>query len=114
MSALAAASSSDSGNWLGTLIFALPILLLGFMFWSYFKRQRQFQRSQATLAVGEEVGTTSGLHGTLTELDDEIAVLEIADGVRVRFDRRAVVPRRNLERTRTKRPAGDTHTDTKA
>ncbi len=105
MSALAAASSSGSGSTLGTLLFAIPIVLLAFMFWSYFKRQRQFQRSQATLAVGEEVGTTSGLYGTLVELDEQIAVLEVSKDVRLRFDRRAVVPKTKLEQTRTRSQA---------
>ncbi len=106
MSALAAASSSGSGSTLGTLLFAIPIVLLAFMFWSYFKRQRQFQRSQATLAVGEEVGTTSGLYGTLVELDEQIAVLEVSKDVQLRFDRRAVVPRSKLEATRSRSRAG--------
>ena len=126
MSALAAASSNGSGSWLGTLLFAVPVVLLAFMFWSYFKRQKQFQRSQASLTVGDEVSTTSGLYGTLVSLDDELAVLEVSKGVQLRFDRRAVVPRSKVEGTRpdttaavdlakdeTAQPS-DSHTDTKA
>lgn len=124
MSALAAASSNGSSSWVGTLIFAIPVLLLAFMFWSYYKRNRNFHKGQASLTVGEEVTTTSGLYGTLVELDDTLAVLEVADGVRLKFDRRAIVPKSTLAATRragadadADRPASQKsapHNDTKA
>ena len=48
------------------------------------------QSLQSTLAVGDEVTTTSGLYGTIKTLDDNTATLEISPGVTVRFDRRAI------------------------
>ncbi len=78
----------------GTLsVVLLPLLLLlfvGFMFWSQRKRARAIQDIQAGLTVGDEVCTTSGLFGRITDLDDLVVTLEIAAGTRVRFDRRAV------------------------
>ena len=89
MSSLVAAASSSSGS--GTLlIFALPVLLIGFMFITQRRRQKEIQRLQSTLGVGDEVTTTSGLLGRITALDDTIATLEVSPGVRVRFDRRAI------------------------
>lgn len=116
MSALAAASGHGSGSSVGTLIFIIPILLLAFMLWSYFKRQRNYSRSQASLNVGDEVSTTSGLYGRLISLEDDIATLEVADGVRLRFDRRAVLPRAAVAQARRGRGAGasTSSTDTKA
>ncbi|TWP36671.1 preprotein translocase subunit YajC [Leekyejoonella antrihumi] len=124
MSALAAASSSGSSSWVGTLIFAIPVLLLAFMFWSYIKRQRTFQKGQSSLEVGEEVSTTSGLYGTLVSLDDNHAILEAAEGVWLKFDRRAIVPSRTIAATRPDRRGNTSgssaskdsasHTDTKA
>src|SRR5665647_587226 len=89
MSSLVAAgsSSSGSGNW---LIFALPLLLIGWMFYTQRRRTKESQRLQSALGVGDEVTTTSGLLGRITSLDDQIATLEVSPGVSVRFNRRAI------------------------
>ncbi|CCH79970.1 Protein export protein SecD [Nostocoides japonicum T1-X7] len=72
------------------LILALPFLLLVFLFWSQRKRQQQAVQLQSSIAVGDQVVTTSGLFGTVTQLSDATADLEIAPGVVVRWDRRAI------------------------
>ncbi len=72
------------------LIFALPVLLLLFMFSSQRKRQRAFTDLQSRLAPGQQVVTTSGLFATIVSLDDAVAVLEISPGQTVRWDRRAI------------------------
>ena len=40
--------------------------------------------------MGDDVVTTSGLYGRVAALDDTVATLEVAAGVRLRFDRRAI------------------------
>jgi preprotein translocase subunit YajC len=72
------------------LIFALPVLLLLFMFSSQRKRQRTFTDLQSALQPGQEVVTTSGLFATIVSIDDAVAVLEISPGQTVRWDRRAI------------------------
>ena len=72
------------------LIFALPVLLIGFMVFSQRRRQRAVQTLQAGLTVGDQVCTTSGLFGTVRSLDDSTVTLEVAPGVVLRFDRRAI------------------------
>lgn len=96
MYALAAASSGQSSSQ-GMLLLLLPIVLLAVMFWVSRRRQKQMQQAQRQIEVGDEVTTTSGLFGRLISLDDQVAVLEVADGVQLRFDRRAIVPRRLVE-----------------
>ena len=54
------------------------------------RRQREAVELNAQLTVGQQVMTTSGLYGTIAELDDESAHLEVAPGVVLRFARRAV------------------------
>ncbi len=59
-------------------------------------RQRELRRHQAVTAalqVGDHVMTGSGLYGTLTALEDDLAWLEIADGVVIKVARRAVAAR---------------------
>jgi preprotein translocase subunit YajC len=89
MSSLVAAGSSSGGSG-NLLIFALPLLLIGFMFITARRRTKETQRLQSTLSVGDEVTTTSGMLGRITALDDEIATLEVSHGVSIRFNRRAI------------------------
>jgi preprotein translocase subunit YajC len=72
------------------LIFALPLLLLGWLFFTQNKRMRQMREFSSSLDVGDQVVTSSGIFGTVKHLDDSSAWLEIAEGTTVRFDRRAV------------------------
>ncbi len=88
MSSLVAATSSSSSGSL--LIFALPVLLIGWVFYTQRRRAKEAQRLQSTLGVGDEVTTTSGLLGRITSLEGSIATLEVSPGVTIRFDRRAI------------------------
>jgi len=72
------------------IVFAIPLLLIAFMFNAQRKRQRAFTALQDGLAAGQDVVTTSGMHARVVEIDDAVAVLEIAPGTRVRWDRRAI------------------------
>ncbi|MGL5858735.1 MAG: preprotein translocase subunit YajC [Angustibacter sp.] len=72
------------------LVFALPALLLLFLFNGQRKRQRAFAELQGRLAPGQEVLTTSGLYARIVDLGDRVAVLETAPGQTVRWDRRAI------------------------
>src|SRR5450759_1114031 len=71
-------------------IFALPVLVIGYMFITQRRRQKAVLSMQASLAVGDEVTTTSGFLGRITALDDGIATVEVSPGVNVRLDRRAI------------------------
>lgn len=82
--------SSGGSPTASLLIFALPVLLIVFMVFSQRRRQREVQSLQAGLAVGDEVCTTSGLFGTITSIEDKVVTLEVAPGVVLRFDRRAI------------------------
>lgn len=73
----------------------LPLLLLLGIFYLLIlrparNRQRQVAELQASLVVGQDVMTTSGLHGQIVELHDTDVVLEVAPGVRTRWARAAV------------------------
>ncbi len=72
------------------LIFALPVLLLLFMFSSQRRRQRTFTDLQSRLEPGQEILTTSGLYARIVAIDDTVAVLETGPGQHVRWDRRAI------------------------
>ncbi len=51
------------------------------------KRAKEHQNLIGKLAVGDEVVTTGGLLGKVTEVGDTFVTLEIADGVRVKVQK---------------------------
>lgn len=73
------------------LLLPLIILLpLGYLIYQQRKRQRVFAEQQSRVAVGQTVMTTAGLYGEVVELDGEQMVLEVAPGVRLRWNKAAV------------------------
>jgi preprotein translocase subunit YajC len=53
-------------------------------------RARMAQQMKARLAPGVSVLTTSGIHATVSAVEDNVVVLEIAPGVLVRFASAAI------------------------
>ena len=89
MSSLVAAATTSSGSG-NLLIFALPVLLIAWMFYTQRRRTKESQRLQSTLGVGDEITTTSGMLVRITALEGDIATLEVSPGVTIRFNRRAI------------------------
>lgn len=73
----------------------LPLVLIAAVFYLLLirpqrNRQRQAQTLLSRMAPGDRVMTSSGLFGTVVEMDDDGVQLEIAPGVEVRFLKAAV------------------------
>ncbi|MDO5627932.1 MAG: preprotein translocase subunit YajC [Mobilicoccus sp.] len=71
----------------------LPLMLIGlliYMLVSQRRRQREVERMQSSLTVGDEVLTVGGIIGRLAAVDGPILDLEISSGVVIRIDRRTV------------------------
>ncbi len=54
------------------------------------KRLREQQALVRALSVGDEVMTSSGIYGIVTELEDETFLIEVAEGIEMRMARGAV------------------------
>jgi preprotein translocase subunit YajC len=54
------------------------------------QRQAQHQATIDKLGVGEDVLTTGGIYGTVTQAEGDDLVVEIADGVEVHMTRRGI------------------------
>ena len=81
---------NDGSQSASLLLLVLPLLLIGFMLWSGRKRQRTLAEFSASLNVGDEVFTTSGIHGRIVDLDEERVRLEVAPQTVLTMDRRAI------------------------
>ena len=54
------------------------------------QQKRERERLLAAIKRGDRVVTTSGLHGTVTGLDEATVTLRVADQVKLTFDRASV------------------------
>ena len=54
------------------------------------KAMKALRDMQDSLAVGDKVLTTSGVHATVVSIGEETLGLEIAPGVRTQWDRRVI------------------------
>jgi preprotein translocase subunit YajC len=54
------------------------------------KQRRDRERLLAAVKKGDRVVTTSGLHGTVTGLNEHTVILRVADQVKLEFDRAAI------------------------
>ncbi|MGI9079430.1 MAG: preprotein translocase subunit YajC [Acidimicrobiales bacterium] len=99
-----------------SLLFLVPLALLWLLFVRpQQRRMRQAQAMVATLAVGDEIITSGGIYGTVTDTDDTSLWVEIAPAVVVRVMRAAVaqqVTPTDLDDDDTDDYAEDTDTET--
>ncbi len=68
-------------------------------------RQREMRRHTAlvaSLAVGDPVMTGSGIYGTITALEDDLAWLEVAPGTVIKVARRAIAAKVGREPRRVR------------
>ena len=90
-----AQESSQRGSAFSFLIFLVPIGLLFFMMRNQRKRMAEQQRLQQGVEVGDEVLTSSGMFGTVVQIDedDDTIWVEIAPGTRVHMVRGGIARR---------------------
>jgi preprotein translocase subunit YajC len=92
---LAQDAPTGGGGALSFLIFLVPIGLLFFMMRNQRKRMAEQQQLQQGVDVGDEVLTSSGMFGTVVDVDedDDTIWVEIAPGTRVHMVRGGVARR---------------------
>jgi preprotein translocase subunit YajC len=70
------------------------VLMLGVMYVLMIRPQRQRQAQQQSMiagaSVGDDVLTTGGIYGTISEAEGDDIVVEIAEGVTVHMTRRGI------------------------
>jgi preprotein translocase subunit YajC len=77
---------------MGPLIFVVILFVFAWLFLVLpsRRRQRSHQEMQNSVALGDEIITAGGIHGVVCELGEDDVRLEIATGVIVKLDRRAI------------------------
>ncbi len=77
---------------LSTLIFFGAIMLIFYVMIirPQVKRQKEHQKMLSELKKGDRIITTAGIHGTITEIEDSVVVVQIADNTRIRLEKSAI------------------------
>lgn len=81
---------NDGSQVASLLLLLLPLLLIAYMMWTARRRQKAMADFAASLEVGDEVFTTSGILGTIVGLEEQRARLQVAEGTVLTVDRRAI------------------------
>jgi preprotein translocase subunit YajC len=108
---LFAADQGSGGSSFGLIMI---VLLIGAMYFLMIrpqtKRRREAMQMQSTLAPGDEVMTGGGIYATVTSIEDDTVLLQVAPGITLRFARAAIarVLPRESESTASDAPMGGT------
>ena len=86
--------AQESGGAGGFLPIMMIVLLFGVMYFMMIrpqqKRRKEAEQMQSSIGPGDEVVTIGGLYGTVTSVDQETVMLEVAPGVQTRYARPAI------------------------
>ena len=89
----AQAAGAPQGG-LGGFGLLMPIILIAIMYFlmirPQMKRAKEHRAMLEKLSRGDEVITTGGIAGTITDIGDNFITIEVADNVRVRVQKAAV------------------------
>lgn len=73
------------------IMFGLVIVIMYFMMIRpQQKRQKEHQALLDSIKKGDKVVTTSGMHGSVTEVDDKTMTVMVAENVKIKFEKSAI------------------------
>lgn len=89
-----AAQAAQNGSGMSMIIMMVAVfaIMWFFMIRPQQKKQKEIQQFRASLGVGSKVVTGGGIHGVIKEINDVYAMIEIAQGVKVKVDLNSVFP----------------------
>ncbi len=76
-----------------SFVFLLLIIVVFYFFMirPQMKKQKDLKSYRAGLNKGDKVVTTGGIYGKITDIKDQTITVEIADNVRIRIDKNAIL-----------------------
>ena len=87
-----AAAPAPQGGGLGMML--MPLILIAVMYFlmirPQMKRQKEHKGMLDKLSRGDEVITSGGVAGVVTDIGDNFVTVEIADNVRIRVQKAAI------------------------
>ena len=76
-----------------SFVFLLLIIVVFYFFMirPQMKKQKDLKTYRAGLNKGDKIVTTGGIYGKVTDIKDQTATVDIADNVRLKIDKNAVL-----------------------
>src|SRR5690554_6795621 len=89
---LQATAQGPAGGMGGTLIMLIAIIAVFYFFMirPQQKKQKELQKSRESMTTGDKVVTAGGIHGRIKEVGDTWFLVEVSDGVRIKFEKTSV------------------------
>lgn len=86
------AAQGDGGLGMILMLVAMFAIMYFFMIRPQQKKQKEIQNFRKSIEKGQNVITAGGVYGTVRDIDEvnNILVIEVASGVRIRVDRNSV------------------------
>lgn len=77
------------------LLNLLPLLLMGVVFYFFLirpqsKRRKEREAQISKVEKGDKIVTSSGIHGKVTQVEDSTILVEVADNMKIRFEKSAI------------------------
>ncbi len=74
----------------------LPLVLIIAVFYMFMirpqmKKQKELKTYRDSLNKGDKIVTTGGIYGKIADIKDQIVLVEIADKIRIKIDKSAVL-----------------------
>lgn len=79
-----------SGMTMLLMIGGIILVFYFFMIRPQQKKQKQIQNFRETLKRGDKIVTIGGIHGKITDVQDNTFIIEVEDGTKMRIERAAV------------------------
>jgi preprotein translocase subunit YajC len=76
-----------------SFVFLLLIIVVFYFFMirPQMKKQKDLKSYRENLSKGDKVVTTGGIYGKLLDIKDQTVTVEIADNVRIKIDKNAIL-----------------------
>ena len=87
--------SSTGGDQGNPITAFLPIILIALIFYFLIyrpqkKRQKDREALVKQIEKGDKVITASGIHGTVTQVEDSTVLLQVSDNTKIRIEKSAI------------------------
>lgn len=92
MDILLQAASGGAGG-MGTSLLMMVAIIAVFYFFMIRpqqKKQKDVQKAREAMQVGDKVVTAGGIHGRIREVGETWFLVEVADGVKLKFEKTSV------------------------
>ena len=84
---------AQAGGFAGSfmiMMIAIFAIMYFFMIRPQNKKQKEIMNFRKNLEVGQEVISAGGIYGKVKAIEDNVVVLEIASGVKIRIDKNSI------------------------